>query len=125
MKGRALKVKGEPATVDKDESAEMVLEALQLEFNKLLPEPQPSPNICPRTNFTNNPARAHVFGTPASETASHSSQSERLFLSRIATGHPWALAKNRTFGRPTRRPSDAVAGAITPLLTSTCVAGVN
>ena len=55
-----------------------------------------------------------------SETASHSSQSERLFLSRIATGRPWPLAKNRTFGRPTRRPSDAVAGAITPLLTSTC-----
>ena len=34
-------------------------------------------------------ARAYVFGTQASETASHSSQSERLFLSRIATGRPW------------------------------------
>ena len=61
------------------------------------------------------PARAYVFGTQASETASHSSQSERLFLSRIATGRPWPLAKNRTFGRPTRRPSDAVAGARPPM----------
>ena len=56
-----------------------------------------------------------MFGTQASETASHSSQSERLFLSRIATGRPWPLAKNRTLGRPTRRPSDAVAGATPPI----------
>ena len=61
------------------------------------------------------PARAYVSGTQASETASHSSQSERLFLSRIATGRPWPLAKNRTLGRPTRRPSDAVAGATPPI----------
>ena len=57
------------------------------------------------------PARAYVFGTQASETASHSSQFERLFLSRIATGRPWPLAKNAQFRRGARRPSDAVAGA--------------
>ena len=38
---KALKVKGEPAAVDKNESVELVLEALQPKFNKLLPEPQP------------------------------------------------------------------------------------
>ena len=57
------------------------------------------------------PARAHVFGTQASETASHSSQSERLLLSRIATGHPWPHAVTLEFRRGARRPSDVVAGA--------------
>ena len=40
-----------------------------------------------------------VFGTQASETASHSSQSERLFLSRIATGRPWPQAEDAQFRR--------------------------
>ena len=57
------------------------------------------------------PARAYVFGTQASETASHSSQIERLFLARIATGRPWPLAKNLEFRRGARRPSDAAVGA--------------
>ena len=57
------------------------------------------------------PARAYVFGTQASETASHSSQFERLFLSRIATGRPWPHAVTLEFRRGARRPSDAGAGA--------------
>ena len=57
------------------------------------------------------PARAYVFGTQASETASHSSQSERFFLSRIATGRPWPHAVTLEFRRGARRPSDAGAGA--------------
>ena len=57
------------------------------------------------------PAGAYVFGTQASEAASHSSQFERSFLSRTATGRPWPLAKNAQFRRGARRPSDAVAGA--------------
>ena len=57
------------------------------------------------------PARAHVFGTQASETASHSSRSKRSFLARLATGRPWPHAVTLEFRRGARRPSDAVAGA--------------
>jgi hypothetical protein len=61
--------------------------------------------VCSVTEHTRAAPEAHayVFGTQASEAAGHSPQITRLFLSRIATGRPWWLAKDAQFRRGARR----------------------